>query len=86
MSPEAHFEEQRIDTAIKEAGFCLVNEKDLALLFGDDGAGRTKFPLLARLAHEREWNFEFHPRDGEVRISLLPRGKNGQSSFTEALT
>ena len=82
MSPEAHFQEQCIETAIKEAGFCLVNEKDLALLFGGDGAGLTKFPILARLAHEREWSFEFHPQDGEVRISLLPGSKNGRSSVT----
>jgi len=71
MSAEADSGEQRIEAAIRETGFCLTNEKDLALLFGDEDAGLTKFPVLARLAHERKWSFEFHPHDGEVRIFPL---------------
>lgn len=72
MNADHDVEVQRIDAAIRESGAFVMNEADLSLLFADGDSGSQRFPFLARLAREREWSFEFHPHDGEVRISLLP--------------
>ncbi|MEY2497258.1 MAG: hypothetical protein QOD12_814 [Verrucomicrobiota bacterium] len=64
---------QHIDAIIKEFGFCLIKEEQLKLLFADEDSDSKRFVLLARLAHERAWSFEFQPHDGDVRIvSLSP--------------
>jgi hypothetical protein len=64
---------ERIDAIIEEFGFCLIKEEQLKLLFADEDSDSKRFVLLARLAHERAWSFEFQPHDGDVRIvSLSP--------------
>lgn len=75
---------QRIAATIESNGFCLVREEELTLLFGDGDSGSRRFPFLAKLAHEHEWSFEFHPRDGQVRISRLPaNGISPNSRFEQ---
>ena len=75
---------QRIAAAIQEDGFCLVREEELRLLFSDGKSGTRRFPFLAELAHEYEWSFEFHPSEGQVRISLLPANEvNPNSRFEQ---
>jgi len=72
-------EMQRIAAVIKEHGFYLMKEDQLRRLFAD-GDGETKrFVLLASLAREREWSFEFQPHDGDVRIASLPAIKTNGS-------
>lgn len=80
---EAHL--QRIAEAIHDDGFCLVREEELTQLFGDGDSSSRRFPLLAELAHEYEWSFEFHPREGEVRISLLPANQVSRNPHLEQL-
>ena len=67
-------EVERIDAAIKERGFCLIEEKQLRL-FAEE---RKLFPFLADLARDRGWSFEFHPHD-DVRILPLFSGQTSRA-------
>jgi hypothetical protein len=66
-------EVQRIEAAIREHGFCVIKEEEIKQLFVDGDGDIKRFVLLARLAHERKWSFEFQPQDGIVRIASLPK-------------
>lgn len=65
-------EAQRIEAAIREHGFCVIKEEQINELFTDGDGNTRRFVLLARLAHERKWSFEFQPHNGVVRIASLP--------------
>ena len=68
-------EVRRIEATIREYGSCLIKEDQLPLLFASADRNSKGFVLLASLAHEREWSFEFHPHNGDVRITPLPAVK-----------
>lgn len=63
-------EAQRIDAVIREHGFCLMKEEQLKVLFPDEDNSK-RFLLLVRLGQEREWSFEFHPHNGDLRFAPL---------------
>jgi hypothetical protein len=65
-------EVRRIEEIIGEYGSCLIREEQLPLLFASADSNSNRFVLLASLAHERAWSFEFHPHNGDVRITPLP--------------
>jgi hypothetical protein len=65
-------EVRRIEEVIREYGSCLIREDQLPLLFTSADSNSKRFVLLASLAHEREWSFEFQPHNGDVRITPLP--------------
>jgi len=65
-------EAQRIDAVIRERGFCLMKEEQLKLLFPDENCNSKRFLLLAALAYERGWSFEFQPHNGDLRFAPLP--------------
>jgi hypothetical protein len=70
MANETETEVRRIDAAIRECGFCLMKEEQLKLLF-PGGDNSQRFLLLATLAQEREWSFEFQPHNGDLRFAQL---------------
>ena len=63
-------EVQRIEAVIGEHGSCLMKEERLKLLL-PDGDNSKRFLLLAKLAQEREWSFEFQPHNGDLRFAPL---------------
>jgi hypothetical protein len=65
-------EVRRIDAVIKEYGSCLMKEEELKRLFANGDNDKKRFLLLATLAHERGWSFEFQPHNGDVRVTSLP--------------
>ena len=69
-------EVQRIDAVIRDSGFCLMKEEQLKLLFPNEDSSSKRFLLLARLAHENEWSFEFQPHNGDLRFAPLPAVKS----------
>jgi hypothetical protein len=79
MTSGTDMEIERIDAVIKECGFCLINEERLKLFFPDGDSNSKRFLLLANLAHERSWSFEFQLRNGDVRIASLPPIKTNGS-------
>jgi hypothetical protein len=80
MAHEVETQTQRIDALIQEHGFCLMKEEQLKVLFPDEDCSSKRFLLLANLACEYQWSFEFEPRDGAVRIALLPPLETAGSS------
>ncbi len=64
-------EVRRIEDAIRECGSCLIKEEQLPRLFASAESNSQRFMLLATLAHERAWSFEFQPHNGDVRIAPL---------------
>jgi hypothetical protein len=81
-------EAQRIEAAIREHGFCVIEEEQMTKLFADAGTPTKLFVRLARLAHERKWSFEFQPNNGIVRIASLSElqsnGMNGMFSADDS--
>ena len=65
-------EVRRIEEVIREYGSCLIKEDQLPLLFASADRNSKRLELLASLAHERRWSFEFQPHNGDVRITALP--------------
>ena len=70
-------EVRRIEEIIREYGSCLIREEQLPLLFASADSNSKRFVLLASLAHERAWSFEFQPHNGDVRITPLPTNERG---------
>lgn len=64
-------EVRRIEEIIREYGSCLIREDQLPLLFSSGDRNSKRLELLASLAREREWSFEFQPHNGDVRITPL---------------
>jgi hypothetical protein len=64
-------EVRRVEAVIKECGSCLIREDQLPLLFTNADRNLKRLELLAGLAHERRWSFEFQPHNGDVRITPL---------------
>jgi hypothetical protein len=64
-------EVRRVEAVIKECGACLIKEDQLPLLFTSADRNSKRLELLASLAHERRWSFEFQPQNGDVRITPL---------------
>jgi hypothetical protein len=71
MTDGIETEARRIDAVIRDYGFCLMKEEQLKLLFPDEDSNSNRFLLLARLAHERDWSFEFQPHNGDLRFAPL---------------
>jgi hypothetical protein len=63
---------QHIDAVIRERGFCLMKEEQLKQLFPEENCNSKRFLLLATLACERGWSFEFQPHNGDLRFAPLP--------------
>jgi hypothetical protein len=70
-------EVRRIEEIIREHGSCLIREDQLPLLFTSADKNSKRLELLASLAHERRWSFEFQPHNGDVRITPLSAGRPG---------
>lgn len=73
VDPTVAIEEEvrRIEEIIREYGSCLIREDQLPLLFSSGDRNSKRLELLASLAREREWSFEFQPHNGDVRITPL---------------
>lgn len=63
---------ERIAASIHKSGYCLLKEEKLRRILQDGDSPSARFQLLANLALQRRWSFEFRPHDGEVRIAALP--------------